>query len=133
MNKTITARPAGVRAYSAGIVRLKFFLQAEDLKALGVEAKEGGLVTAVLQSFEWDAWREDAATFPKVFGCVRFTADGVEHKHLDADADHEETRDWYELTGFCPVGESTGRGLYPDFATLVAQNSVKKTESVKGF
>ena len=133
MNKTITARPAGVRAYSAGIVRLKFFLQADDLKALGVDAKEGGLVTAVLQSFEWDAWREDTVTFPKVFGCVRFTADGVEHKHLDADADHEEARDWYELTGFCPVGESTGRGLYPDFATLVAQNSVKKTESVKGF
>ena len=132
MNKTITARPAGVRAYAAGIVRLKFFLQAEDLKALGVEAKEGGLVTAVLQSFEWDAWREDATTFPKVFGTVQFTADGVEHKHMDADADHE-ARDWYELTGFCPAGESTGRGLYPDFATLVAQSSGKKQESVKGF
>lgn len=132
MNKTITARPAGVRAYSAGIVRLKFFLQAEDLKALGVEAKEGGLVTAVLQSFEWDAWREDATSFPKVFGTVCFTADGVEHKHMDADADHE-AREWYELTGFCPAGESTGRGLYPDFETLVKQNSVKKTESVKGF
>ena len=132
MNKTITARPAGVRAYSAGIVRLKFFLQAEDLKALGVEAKEGGLVTAVLQSFEWDAWREDAATFPRVFGTVCFTADGVEHKHMDADADRE-ARDWYELTGFCPAGESTGRGLYPDFATLVAQSSGKKQESVKGF
>lgn len=133
MNKTITARPAGVRAHSAGIVRLKFYLQAEDLRSLGVEAKEGGLVTVVLQSFEWDAWREDADTFPKVFGSVVFTADGVEHKHLDADADHEEARDWYELTGFCPAGESTGRGLYPDFATLLKQNSVKKTESVKGF
>lgn len=132
MNKTITARPAGVRAYSAGIVRLKFFLQAEDLKALGVEAKEGGLVTAVLQAFEWDAWREDTGSFPKVFGTVSFTADGVEHKHMDADADHE-ARDWYELTGFCPVGESTGRGMYPDFATLVAQSSGKKQESVKGF
>ena len=132
MNKTITARPAGVRAYSAGIVRLKFFLQAEDLKALGVEAKEGGLVTAVLQAFEWDAWREDTGSFPKVFGTVSFTADGVEHKHMDADADHE-ARDWYERTGFCPVGEATGRGLYPDFETLVKQNSVKKTESVKGF
>ena len=131
MNKTITARPAGVRAYSAGIVRLKFFLQAEDLKELGVEAKEGGLVTAVLQSFEWDAWREDATSFPKVFGTVCFTADGVKHQHLDADADHE-ARDWYELTGFCPAGESTGRGLYPDFETLVKQNSAKKTESVKG-
>ena len=134
MNKTITARPAGVRAYSAGIVRLKFFIHAEDLMALGVEAKEGGLVTAVLQSFEWDAWREDAATFPKVFGTVCFTADGVEHKHLDADTTHEEARDWYELTGFCPVGESTGRGLFPDFATLLKQQgSVNKTESVKGF
>ena len=133
MNKTITARPAGVRAYSAGIVRLKFYLQAEDLKALGVEAKEGGLVTAVLQAFEWDAWREDTGSFPKVFGTVSFTADGVEHKHMDADANHEETRDWYELTGFCPVGESTGRGMYPDFATLVAQSSGKKQESVKGF
>lgn len=133
MNKTITAKPAGVRAYAAGIVRLKFFLRADDLKALGVDAKEGGLVTAVLQSFEWDTWREDAATFPKVFGTVSFTADGVEHKHLDADADHEEARDWYELTGFCPAGESTGRGLYPDFATLVAQSSGKKQESVKGF
>ena len=132
MNKTITARPAGVRAYSAGVVRLKFFLQAEDLKALGVEAKEGGLVTAVLQAFEWDAWREDTGSFPKVFGTVSFTADGVEHKHMDADADHE-ARDWYELTGFCPVGESTGRGMYPDFATLVAQSSGKKQESVKGF
>lgn len=132
MNKTITAKPAGVRAFAAGIVRLKFFLQADDLKALGVEAKEGGLVTAVLQSFEWDAWREDAATFPKVFGTVCFTADGVEHKHLDADADHE-ARDWYELSGFCPAGESTGRGLYPDFETLVAQSSGKKQESVKGF
>ena len=132
MNKTITARPAGVRAYSAGIVRLKFFLQAEDLKSLGVEAKEGGLVTAVLQAFEWDAWREDTGSFPKVFGTVSFTADGVEHKHMDADADHE-ARDWYELTGFCPVGESTGRGMYPDFATLVAQSSGKKQESVKGF
>ena len=132
MNKTITARPAGVRAYSAGIVRLKFYLQVEDLKALGVEAKEGGLVTAVLQSFEWDAWREDTGSFPKVFGTVSFTADGVEHKHMDADADHE-ARDWYELTGFCPVGESTGRGMYPDFATLVAQSSGKKQESVKGF
>ena len=131
MNKTITARPAGVRAYSAGIVRLKFFLQAEDLKALGVEAKEGGLVTAVLQAFEWDAWREDATTFPKVFGTVSFTADGVEHKHMDADTDHA-AREWYELVGFCPTGESTGRGLYPDFATLVAQNSAKKAESVKG-
>lgn len=133
MNKTITAKPAGVRAYAAGIVRLKFFLRADDLKALGVDAKEGGLVTAVLQSFEWDAWREDTATFPKVFGSVCFTADGVEHKHLDADADHEEARDWYELTGFCPAGESTGRGLYPDFATLVAQSSGKRQESVKGF
>lgn len=133
MNKTITAKPAGVRAYAAGIVRLKFFLRADDLKALGVDAKEGGLVTAVLQSFEWDAWREDAATFPKVFGSVCFTADGVKHKHLDADADHEEARDWYELTGFCPAGESTGRGLYPDFATLVAQSSGERQESVKGF
>ena len=133
MNKTITARPAGVRAYSAGIVRLKFFLQAEDLKALGVEAKEGGLVTAVLQSFEWDAWREDTTSFPKVFGTVIFEADGVKHRHLDADADHEEARDWYELEGFRPAGESTGRGLYPDFATLLKQNAVKKTESVKGF
>ena len=133
MNKTITARPAGVRAHSAGIVRLKFYLQAEDLKSLGVEAKEGGLVTAVLQSFEWDAWREDAETFPKVFGTVCFTADGVEHMHLDADADHAESRDWYELTGFCPAGPSTGRGLYPAFDTLVKQTSVKKTESVKGF
>lgn len=132
MNKTITARPAGVRAYAAGIVRLKFFLQPEDLKALGVEAKEGGLVTTVLQSFEWDAWREDAATFPKVFGTVSFTADGVEHRSLEADADHE-AREWYELTGFCPAGESTGRGLYPDFETLVKQNSAKKTEAVKGF
>ena len=132
MNKTITARPAGVRAYSAGIVRLKFFLQAEDLKALGVEAKEGGLVTAVLQSFEWDAWREDAATFPKVFGVVQFTADGAEHKPTDADADRE-ARDWYELTGFCPTGESTGRGLFPDFATLLKQQGSKKAESVKGF
>lgn len=131
MNKTITAKPAGVRAYAAGIVRLKFFLRADDLKALGVDAK-GGLVTAVLQSFEWDAWREDAATFPKVFGTVCFTADGVEHKHLDADADHE-AREWYELAGFCPAGESTGRGLYPDFETLVKQNSAKKTEAVKGF
>ena len=132
MNKTITARPAGVRAHSAGIVRLKFYLQAEDLRQLGVETKEGGLVTAVLQSFEWDAWREDATSFPKVFGTVSFTADGVKHQHLDADADHE-ARDWYELVGFCPAGESTGRGLYPDFETLVKQNSVKKTESVKGF
>ena len=132
MNKTITARPAGVRAYSAGIVRLKLFLQADDLRMLGVETEKGGLVTVILQSFEWDAWREDTATFPKVFGTVSFTADGVEHQHLDADADHE-ARDWYELTGFCPAGESTGRGLYPDFATLVAQSSVKKAESVKGF
>ena len=132
MNKTITARPAGVRAYSAGIVRLKFFLQAEDLKALGVEAKEGGLVTAVLQSFEWDAWREDTTSFPKVFGVVQFTADGVEHKHMDADAGHE-ARDWYELTGFCPAGESTGRGLYPDFEALLKQQGSTKAESVKGF
>ena len=132
MNKTITARPAGVRAYSAGIVRLKFFLQADDLKELGADTKEGGLVTVVLQAFEWDAWREDATTFPKVFGTVCFTADGVERKHMDADADHE-AREWYELTGFCPAGESTGRGLYPDFAVLLKQNSAKKTESVKGF
>ena len=132
MNNTITARPAGVRAYSAGIVRLKFFLQPEDLKALGVEAKEGGLVTAVLQAFEWDAWREDTGSFPKVFGTVQFTADRVEHMHKDADADHE-AREWYELTGFCPAGKSTGLGLFPDFATLVAQSSGKKQESVKGF
>ena len=132
MNKTITARPAGVRAYSAGIVRLKFFLQADDLKELGADTKEGGLVTVVLQAFEWDAWREDATTFPKVFGTVQFTADGVERKSLAADAEHE-AREWYELTGFCPAGESTGRGLYPDFATLVAQSSGKKQESVKGF
>ena len=132
MNKTITARPAGVRAYSAGIVRLKFYLQAEDLRQLSVEAKEGGLVTAVLQSFEWDAWREDATTLPKVFGSVCFTADGVEHRRMDADADHE-AREWYELTGFCPVGESTGRGLFPDFATLLKQQGSTKAESVKGF
>ena len=55
MNKTITARPAGVRAYAAGIVRLKFYLQAEDLRSLGADTKEGGLVTAVLQAFEWGA------------------------------------------------------------------------------
>ena len=133
MNKTITARPAGVRAYSAGIVRLKFYLQAEDLRQLGVETKEGGLVTAVLQAFEWDAWREDTGSFPKVFGTVSFEADGVKHMHLDADADHEEARDWYELVGFCPAGKSTGLGLFPDFATLIAQSSVKKAESVKGF
>ena len=132
MNKTITARPAGVRAYAAGIVRLKFYLQAEDLRSLGVDTKDGGLVTAVLQSFEWDAWREDATTFPRVFGTVSFTADGVKHQHLDADADHE-ARDWYELTGFCPVGESTGRGPYPDFATLLKQQGSTKAESVKGF
>lgn len=96
-----------------------------------METKDGGLVTVVLQSFEWDAWREDAMTFPKVFGVVQFTADGVEHQHLDADADHE-ARDWYELVGFCPAGESTGRGLYPDFETLL-KTSVKKTESVKRF
>ena len=132
MNKTITARPAGVRAYAAGIVRLKLFLQADDLRMLGVETEKGGLVTALLQAFEWDAWREDTGSFPKVFGSIQFTADGVEHKHLDADTTHEEARDWYELTGFCPAGESTGRGLYPDFATLVAQSG-KKTESVKGF
>ena len=133
MNKTITARPAGVRAYAAGIVRLKFYLQAEDLRSLGADTKEGGLVTAVLQAFEWDAWREDATTFPKVFGTVSFEADGVKHMHLDADADHEEARDWYELEGFRPSGESTGRGLYPDFETLVKQNSAKKAEPVKGF
>ena len=132
MNKTITARPAGVRAYSAGIVRLKLFLKADDLKALGVETKDGGLTTVVLQAFEWDAWREDAETFPKVFGTIQFTADGIEHKSLAADAEHE-AREWYELTGFCPAGESTGRGLYPDFETLLKQNSAKKTESVKGF
>ena len=132
MNKTITARPIGVRAYAAGIVRLKFYLQAEDLRQLGVEAKEGGLVTTVIQAFEWDAWREDTGSFPKVFGTVSFTADGVKHKHMDADADHA-AREWYELSGFCPAGESTGRGLYPDFATLVAQSLVKKSESVKGF
>lgn len=132
MNKTITARPAGVHAYSAGIVRLKFFLQADDLRMLGVETEKGGLVTVVLQAFEWDAWREDTGSFPKVFGTVQFTADGVEHKSLAADAEHE-AREWYELTGFCPAGESTGRGLYPDFATLLKQNAVKKTESVKGF
>lgn len=132
MNKTITARPAGVRAYSAGIIRLKLFLKADDLRMLGVETEKGGLVTAVLQSFEWDAWREDAMTFPKVFGTIQFTADGVEHRHLDADADHK-SRDWYELAGFCPAGESTGRGLYPDFETLIKQNSAKKTEAVKGF
>ena len=132
MNKTITAKPAGVRAYSAGVVRLKFYLQAEDLRQLGVETKEGGLVTAVLQAFEWDAWREDAETFPKVFGVVQFTADGVEHRHMDSDASHAESRDWYELVGFCPAGPSTGRGLYPAFETLVKQNSAK-TESVKGF
>lgn len=131
MNKTITARPAGVRAYSAGIVRLKLFLQADDLRMLGVETEKGGLVTAVLQSFEWDAWREDATTFPKVFGSIQFTADGVERRHIDADADHE-ARDWFELAGFCPAGKSTGLGLFPDFATLVAQSSGKK-ESVKGF
>ena len=133
MNKTITARPTGIRAYSAGIVRLKFYLQAEDLRMLGVDTKEGGLVTAVLQAFEWDAWREDTGSFPKVFGTVSFEADGVKHMHLDADADHEEDRDWYELVGFCPTGESTGRGLYPDFETLVKQNSAKKAGSVKGF
>ena len=133
MNKTITARPAGVRAYSAGIVRLKFYLQAEDLRSLGVEAKDGGLVTAVLQSFEWDAWREDAATFPKVFGVVQFTADGVEHCHMDSDESHAESRDWYELVGFCPAGESTGRGMYPDFETLLKQSASKKPEAVKGF
>ena len=132
MNKTITARPAGVRAYSAGIVRLKFYLQAEDLRSLGVEAKEGGLVTAVLQAFEWDAWREDATTFPKVFGTVSFTADGVEHRHMDADADHE-SRGWFELTGFCPVGKSTGRGLFPGFAALLKQQGSTKAEPVKGF
>ena len=132
MNKTITARPAGVRAYAAGIVRLKLFLQADDLRMLGVETEKGGLVTAVLQAFEWDAWREDTGSFPKVFGSIQFTADGVEHKHLDADADHE-ARDWFELVGFCPAGKSTGLGLFPDFATLVAQGSAKKTESVKGF
>ena len=132
MNKTITARPVGVRAYSAGIVRLKFYLQAEDLRQLGVETKEGGLVTAVLQAFEWDAWREDPTSFPKAFGVVQFTADGAKHKHLDADADHE-AREWYELVGFRPAGESTGRGLYPDFETLLKHNSVKKAKSVKGF
>lgn len=132
MNKTITAKPAGVRAYSAGIVRLKFYLQAEDLRQLGVETKEGGLVTAVLQAFEWDAWREDTESFPKVFGEVQFTADGVNHRHMDADTSHAESRDWYELVGFCPAGPSTGRGLYPAFETLIKQNSVK-TESVKGF
>lgn len=132
MNKTITARPAGVRAYAAGIVRLKLFLQADDLRMLGVETEKGGLVTALLQAFEWDAWREDTGSFPKVFGSIQFTADGVEHKHLDADADHE-ARDWFELVGFCPAGKSTGLGLFPDFATLVAQGSAKKTESVKGF
>ena len=133
MNKTITARPAGVRAYAAGIVRLKLFLQADDLRMLGVETEKGGLVTAVLQAFEWDAWREDTGSFPKVFGSIQFTADGVEHKHLDADTTHEEARDWYELTGFCPAGRSTGLGLFPDFAPLVAQGSAKKTGSVKGF
>ena len=132
MNKTITARPVGVRAYAAGIVRLKFYLQVEDLRQLGVEANKGGLVTAVLQAFEWDAWREDVETFPKIFGTVSFTADGVEHKIMGADADHE-AREWYELTGFCPVGESTGRGLYPDFATLLKQQGSTKAESVKGF
>ena len=132
MNKTITARPAGVRAYAAGVVRLKFYLQADDLRGLGVDTEKGGLVTVVLQAFEWDAWREDAETFPKVFGSIQFTADGVEHQHLDADADHE-ARDWFELTGFCPVGKSSGRGMYPDFATLVAQSSGKKQESAKGF
>ena len=133
MNKTITARPAGVRAYAAGIVRLKLFLQADDLRLLGVETEKGGLVTVVLQSFEWDAWREDPVSFPKVFGTVSFTADGVEHKHLDADANHEETRDWYELTGFCPAGASTGRGLFPDFATLLKQQGSGKKDPVKGF
>ena len=132
MNKTITARPVGVRAYSAGIVRLKFYLQVEDFRKLGVETKEGGLVTAVLQSFEWDAWREDPTSFPKVFGSIQFTADGVEHRHMDADADHEE-RDWYELAGFCPAGKSTGLGLFPDFETLLKQQGSTKAESVKGF
>ena len=133
MNKTITARPAGVRAYAAGVVRLKLYLQAEDLRKLGVETDKGGIVTTVLQAFEWDAWREDTGSFPKVFGTVSFTADGVVRQHLDADDQHKESRDWLELTGFCPVGESTGRGIYPDFATLLKQQGSTKAESVKGF
>lgn len=132
MNKTITARPAGVRAYSVGVIRLKLFLQADDMRMLGVETGKGGLVTVVLQAFEWDAWREDTTSFPKVFGSIQFTADGVEYRSLAADAEHE-AREWYELTGFCPAGESTGRGLYPDFETLLKQSASKKTESVKGF
>lgn len=118
MSIKLTKKVARVNAYPQGMVRVKFYLTGAELKALGLPnaPSAGGMATAVLQAFEWDAWVGDEKTAPKVFGTVTFEADSA----IWAESKKRPGEKFVELVGFMPTGdESTGRGVLPNFEGLL--------------
>ena len=132
---TFTAKVSEAKAYEAGLVILKVYLTKEQLAQANCDISEAGkLVQIKLQRYEYEAWREDADTFPKVFGTFQFTCDAVVKQHLDADPTigRNEDRDWLEVAGFMPAGMSTGRALLPEFDKLVVRKRENHAEAPKG-
>lgn len=131
-----TAKVSEAKAYESGLAVLKVFLSSTQLKEAGVDvgSAQGKLVHIKLQRYEYEAWREDQETFPKVFGTFQFTADAIEHRHLEADltVGRNEPMDWYEVIGFMPTGQSTGKSLLPEFDKIIVK-SRKTVEAPKGF
>jgi len=136
MNK-FTAKVGQIKAYTTGMLAMKVVMKSEDVASLGIQVDNKDshkLVQIKLQKYEWEAWREDKATFPKVFGQITFTLDAIEPKHLDADptVGRNEDMDWLEGVGFCPAGESTGSALLPEFDKLVVKKD-ERPSAPKGF
>lgn len=133
---TFTAKVSEAKAYESGLVVLKVFLSSTQLKEAGVDVGNapGKLVQIKLQRYEYESWRDDQETFPKVFGTFQFTTDAIEHRHLAADltVGRNEDLDWYEAIGFIPTGKSTGKALLPEFDKIIVK-SRKAVEAPKGF
>jgi len=133
---TFTAKITEAKAFEAGLVVLKVYLSKDQLASVGCDTeKAGSLVQIKLQRYEYEAWREDQETFPKVFGTFQFTCDAIEHRHLNADmtVGRMEDLDWLEVVGFMPDGHSTGRALLPEFDKLVVKRPAKQDSKPKGF
>ena len=118
MSTKLTKKVVRVSAYTSGLVRVKFHLNGEELKALALPnaPATGAMTTAVLQAFEWDAWISDEKTAPKVFGTVTFEVDSA----IWAENKKKPGEKFVELVGFMPTDdESTGRAVLPNFEGLL--------------
>lgn len=119
MSTKLTKKVVRVSAYAGGLVRVKFHLNGEELKALALPnaPSTGAMATVVLQAFEWDAWISDEKTAPKVFGTVTFECDSAIWAENKKKPGSEK---FVELVGFMPTDDpSTGRGVLPNFEGLL--------------